>query len=517
MESAPDRAHQTSKPSERLLAVGVVSAGMGVLFDQLFFEKLPGISFSLYAILTLAFMFWSARLHQRRIPKTALYMVPLVLFFSGMVFVRAGGLITFCNIVLSLYLLALFVVLVFRPQLSLYRFEDYLARVFVLPIKVVCRAKEAIAPLLKSNGFLTKHPALPGVLRGIIVAIPVLVLFAILFSSADLVFRDYVTNLFSFDINVEFFWRAFWVLAVAGAFLGLFALFERREEAKREDQAQTKVRQGRGALTEVAVLFGSLNCLFLVFISIQLTYLFGGAANVVAGSFTYAEYARKGFFELIAVAGLSFLLIFVAERLLLREGQKHSLRFKVFSSALIVQVLIVLVSAFKRLQLYEGAYGYTSLRLYSHIFIVWLAVVLLALLYKIYADKRENALAFYIFVSIMALFVSLNFINVDGMVARKNIARYQATHKLDLRYMNSLSDDAVTEVASLLDAKDTKVKEAMAYHLFWRRQALLEDSRSWQSANLTRKAALRVLGEHQELLKQSKDAVIDPSYRGPGH
>ena len=211
------------------------------------------------------------------------------------------------------------------------------------------------------------------------------------------------------------------------------------------------------------------------------------------------------------------MLIFVAERLLLREGQRHSMQFKVLSSALIVQVLIVLVSAFKRLNLYEGAYGYTSLRLTSHIFILWLAVVFLALLYKIYADKRESAMAMYMFVSVIALFVSFNLINVDGMVVRKNLDRYQVTHKLDVRYMHTLSDDALPQMVVLLDSSDPKLKQTMAQYLFWRRQDLLVSDKHWQSANMTRLSALKTLNQYKTLLDQNKDVMVDPGYRGPGH
>ncbi|HEU4984063.1 MAG TPA: DUF4153 domain-containing protein, partial [Nitrososphaera sp.] len=150
-------------------------------------------------------------------------------------------------------------------------------------------------------------------------------------------------------------------------------------------------------------------------------------------------------------------------------------------------------------------------------FIIWLAVVFVALLYKIVADKRESALAFAMFVSVMALFVSFNFINVDRLAAQKNIERYQATGKLDLRYIGDLSDDAVTELTVLLDSKDAKLKEAMARHLYVRRQVLLSNDGPWQSANAARASALKALNERSELLEQNKDAVIDPGYRGPGH
>lgn len=514
MESVPDRTTTMNPALERTLLVTLVCLGMGLFFDLLFFGKLPGISFPLFVVLTLAVSLLWAHLQRRRVPRTALFMIPLLLFFSAMVFVRASEALTFFNTVLTFYLLILFVNLIFAPKLAFYKFKDYVSLVFRVPLQVLGKVREGLAAAVKSNGFVAKHQAFPQVVRGVLIAVPVLILFVVLFSSADLVFRQYVSDLFSFEVNFELVWRLFWIVAVALGFFGLFGLFERREEAAQHQDKPAKA--GRGGLIEVSVLLGSLNVLFLAFIFVQLTYLFGGASNVVGGEFTYAEYARKGFFELLAVAALSFVLIFATERLLKRDGQKHAVQFKVLSGALIIQVLVVMLSALKRLQLYEGAYGYTSLRLYSHIFIIWLAVVFVVLLYKIYADKRESFFAFSLFVAVMVLFASFNFLNADGMAARKNIERYQTTGKLDVRYINGLSDDAVTEMTGLLDSKDAKLKAAMARYLYVRQQTLLAHDGAWQSSNITRKAALRALNTHQAVLEQNRDTIVDPEYLGPG-
>jgi hypothetical protein len=337
-----------------------------------------------------------------------------------------------------------------------------------------------------------------------------------LFSSADLVFRGYVDDLFNFHISSDLFWQIFWLLAVACAFIGLLGLLNNGPEPENSDKPAAKPAAGKFGLVETSILFGALNVLFLIFIAIQVTYLFGGSANVVGGAFTYAEYARKGFFELVAVAGLSLLLIFVTERILLRERETHDKRFKLLSGLLIAQVLIIMVSAFKRLNLYEQAYGFTSLRLYSYIFIIWLAVVFLVLLYKIFAGRRENEFALTMFIGVLALLATFNFLNVDGTVARKNIDRYEQTGRLDVRYLDDLSDDAVIQVTRLLESDDDKLRDNVAASLYDRRQVLRSaENTSWQSYNLTRSAALSALDERAELLEQGKQNA-DPSYKGPG-
>lgn len=500
----------THKKTKRSLLLVALAAGLGVVFDLLFFEKLPGISFPIYIIFALTALIGVARYEERALPKTALYMVPLLLFFSFMVFVRAGDFLTFINVVVTLFLLALFVQLTLRPDLRMYVFGDYSTRLLRLPFRVLTHTGEVFRSAMPGRAFFAQHQAAPQVMRGILIALPVLFLFVLLFSSADLVFREYVDGLFSFNISEELFGQTVLFLLVTITFAGVFGLLGKREQTGIAEQTTQKPRKF-GSI-EMSILFGSLNALFLLFILIQVTYLFGGVNNVIGGDFTYAEYARKGFFELIAVAGLTLLLIFTAERLLLRDRQMHEFRFKLLSGMLIAQVLIIMVSAFKRLRLYESAYGFTSARMLSYIFLAWLAVVFVILLYKIFADRREHFFAFSVFVSVMAFLVFINCFNVDAVVARKNIARYQAIGKVDLAYLGNLSPDATTEVVKLLDAKNVKVRYILAASLYQRQQSLERDSGVWQSTNLTRKAALKELNKHSALLRDSRDRSYNPDF-----
>jgi hypothetical protein len=484
------------------------SLGMGLAFDFLFFEKLPGISFPIYVVLTLVSVLLVARWRKQKLPKSAYLVIPPLLFLSGMVFVRSSGFVLFLDVVATLYLLGLFVTLIAKPGLRNYLFVDYLQFMVTLPLMMLAKFKEALSVLVARRAFMRKHKALPQVLRGVLIALPVFLLFLLLFTSADLVFRHYVTDLFSFNINDELFARVILVLLAASAFVGLFgALGQKLALAK-----PVALKKPLGGLIEVMILFGSLNVLFVSFIMVQMTYLFGGVHNVIGGDFTYAEYARKGFFELIAVAGLTLILVFVTERLLLQRSEKHDIRFKLLAGALIAQVMVVMASAFKRLQLYEGAYGFTTARLYSYLFIIWLAIVFGLLLYKIFADRREQMLAFGVFVSILAILVFVNLLNVDRFVAHRNIER---SGKLDIRYLGNLSSDAVPETVRLLNSPRQAIREGAAYVLYQKRQALLKDSGPWQSANLSRQAALRILNAKAPLLEKHKDMSPDFWYMHP--
>jgi len=493
-----------------------VAVGLGILFDVLFYGKLPGISFPLYIYLVLTVILLAAKKSATLVPKrAALVMTPLV-FFSGMVFVRASGFVTFLNITASLYLLGLLVYMMFRPDLKKYIFSDYLRPLHELPLHVYTRARETLSAFAGHHRAAGSLKVSPRVLRGALVTVPVVGLFVILFASADLVFRSYIEELFDFQVDMQWLPRAILVVAVAFGFTGVLAYVLQKSAPKNQESAAAHSASKKSSswdLFETTILFTALNVLFFVFISLQLAYLFGGQQNVVGQGFTYAEYARKGFFELIAVAVLSLGVITIAEKILLRKSQRHNPRFKFLAGALIAQVLVIVVSAFNRLSLYENAYGFTTLRLYSHLFLVWLAVIFCVLLYKIFWNRQENTFAFLSFGSVIVLLVVINVVNIDAFVARKNIERYQATNKtgkLDAAYLTNLSDDAIVETSRLLDMPGFKSKDALAGSLYWRYQDLQHKNQHWQSANLSREKALRELESRKPLLEKNQNRIFEP-------
>jgi hypothetical protein len=505
----PSRKHTLT--SQQALLISAVSLGLGLVFDFFFFEKLPGISFTLYVTLVLITLLVMVRRFRVNLQVSSVFLIPVILFFAWMVFMRAGEFVTLLNVGMTVFLLGLFVGSVFKPHLRDYVVSDYLEVLHTLPIDLLERFQKVVGDATSARKTLRHHESASQITRGILITVPILAVFVLLFSSADLVFKKYVTDIFGFHISPELLPRVFLITAVTAIFMGVFGYLTQQRAITKKSETLAPAGKPRAGLVETTILFGSLNALFLAFIVLQLTYLFGGEQNVIGQGFTYAQYARKGFFELIAVSALSFIVVLVAERMLLRKGQKHTARFKYLAGALVAQVLIIMVSAFSRLNLYESAYGFTSLRLYSHIFIVWLAVIFAVLAYKIFVDQRETTFAYLTFLSVIVLMVSVNVINVDAFVARENIDRYARTGKIDLNYLSQLSDDGVAETTRLLDVKDHKVRDEAAGRLYVRYQKLMKKDDHWQSTNAARSNALKSLEARRAFLEQHKQVDDRPS------
>jgi hypothetical protein len=189
-----------------------------------------------------------------------------------------------------------------------------------------------------------------------------------------------------------------------------------------------------------------VDTLFLAFVAVQFRYLFGGAALVdgLAG-LSYAEYARQGFFQLVAVAALSLPLLLLADGALGRRDARSLGRFRGLAAVMLVLLNIMLASALWRMRLYTAEYGLTELRLYTTAFMGWLVLVFGWFGATVLRGRRER----FGFGSLaMGLFVlgALNLVNPDGLIAGTNLARAGRGRAVDTAYLYSLSADALPAV-----------------------------------------------------------------------
>ncbi len=484
-----------------------VSLFLGFLFDYFFYGKFPGISFPLYVILVLAGFFVVANRFNKQISMGVFWLFIPLIFFSIMVFVRSSYLLTLLNVFASLLLLLIIAEVTLGRKVKNFLVGDYI-KIFFLPLKFIGPLFQTLSNLFPLRSINKDQRVISQVLKGILISIPVLFVFLLLFSSADLIFQKYISSLISIDIKPETIFRLVLILIATLVYIGAYSYSFRDKEKLFSVQ-----KNGKNYIIgqiESAILLGSVNVLFFIFMLVQLAYLFGGASNISSQGFTYAEYARRGFFELIAVAIISFLLLLITERYIVKKETNHAIGFKVLSAACVVQVILIMASAFTRLLLYEEAYGFTTLRLYSHVFIIFLAVVFCLLFYKIYRDKRENAFAFQVFISVAIFLAAMNFLNPDAFIARRNIERFFTVGKLDIYYLSRLSDDAIPDIIKVLNISNDDLKNSFARELYMRTQnsdsPYAKDMKQyfskWQSLNISRIRAENILN--------SKISEIEP-------
>jgi hypothetical protein len=429
---------------------------LGWLFDFLFWKKAPGISFAIYALLTLLAGFALLWRDGIRPAGKSLILVPFILVFAAMTFLRREPMTIFLSHILTLILMSGLAVTYRGGRWMEYSLADYFSRGFDLLASLIVRAGAFSAEVRQMKqgaaGSEEKPPSVAWpIVRGILFAIPVVAFFAALLSSADLVFAqrlDEVIALFRLENLPEYIFRAIYIAVLAYALAGVYLhAAARSTDEKLLGLEKPFVPRFLGFI-EAAIVLGSVILLFGAFVAVQFGYFFGGQANIRLEGFTYAEYARRGFGELVAVAFFALLLFLGLSAVVKRETSLQQRVFSGLGIALVALVAVMLVSAFQRLVLYETAYGFTRLRTYTHVFMVWLALLLAAVV-VLDVLQRQRVFAFAVLLASVGFALSLAQLDVDSFIVRQNIQRFERGEALDVGYLASLSADAVPVMEGL--------------------------------------------------------------------
>jgi len=282
------------------------------------------------------------------------------------------------------------------------------------------------------------------ILVGVLVSVPILFVFLALFLSADPVFADKVHNLFDFNIEPTIVIRIFRTIFIASALAGFFyVLIDTIHEIKYRKEKSLKIDK-----TISAVVLTLINVLFASFVIIQLQYLFGSTSFVVNNNINFADYARQGFFQLAWVIVLASIILIIFYKSASDYGSHVLLKLlKIF---LILQVAVIAMSALKRMNLYQDAYGFTTLRLYVEWFIYFCMAILTFTAVSLSIDFEFRKFFNVTVVLGIAALCVVSSINVDRMIASKNVDRFLNENKeIDMYYLSELSTDALSEIIKI--------------------------------------------------------------------
>lgn len=314
--------------------------------------------------------------------------------------------------------------------------------------------------------------------RGILIAIPLLLLFGKLLTDADAAFEKLISGLFNWNLP-ELFLHLGWITLFGAIGCGiLYRILLANDNHGPFPERPSFLSIG---IIEAAVVLIMLNLLFSGFIGAQFGYFFGGADVATSShALSIAVYARRGFFELVAVTLLVLPLLLSMHWLFRIETDRDNRIFGILSGLLVVMLFVVMASALHRMFLYQEMYGLTELRLYTTVFMGWLALVFVWFLLTVLRGMRER-FAFGALVAGLSLIAILNIINPDGLIVLTNTAQASSEKDVDICYLATLSDDALP---GLIDALP-KVKQPVRSYLSQRVLSSLpeRESADWRSWN----------------------------------
>jgi hypothetical protein len=299
------------------------------------------------------------------------------------------------------------------------------------------------------------------VARGLLLAVPLVLIFAVLFASADPIFNRGFEDLLGFRIDIgDLPGRVIFVLAIAwlaGGLLSVAATGLPAMEGSSLGAAARSAAATERALgtTEAIIVLVAVDLVVGLFVGLQLAYLFGGLDTLAAAGMKYSDYARRGYFELVAAAALAGGILVALEY----QVTSRSRPYVALAIGLVGLTIVVLASAALRLKLYQEAYGWTELRLYVTISIAAMAITLASLAVFLATDRTRwlgHAMAVIGLVSLIAL----NLLAPAAFVAERNLARVidpslvppDGEISLDSDYLAVLPDDAVPALVAALPA-----------------------------------------------------------------
>ncbi|MFN2502581.1 MAG: DUF4153 domain-containing protein [Pyrinomonadaceae bacterium] len=408
-------------------------------------------------------------------------------------------------------------------------------------------------------------------LKGLAIVAPLLLIFGALFVSADAVYEGWVNRIFNINIDLDFTHVALFAVFAwlsAGYLRGVMLQNPIAGEepitkdgtsgASRVDQVRSEVVENPVALhnnlsilehinlsdppaspapfskpekkpwdwakidhtsiptplelggVEIGVILGLTNLLFLSFVIVQVPYLFGGMELVQSTpDFKLAEYARRGFGELVAVSALVLPMLLLGHWLI-REGASrvHTL-FRILACIQIALLFVIMASAMQRLVLLTGnlGYGLTTVRLYPMIFMTWLAVVFVWFGFTVLRGARRH-FAWGALWSAFFILGTTHFVNPDEFIVKTNVALMQQGRPFDATYNARLSDDAIPALLEAFPAMNMTDQCTVRAWLTRRLDAAAAESdlRSW---NFGRSKAAKAMRGASLDMANCSDIVID--------
>jgi hypothetical protein len=284
------------------------------------------------------------------------------------------------------------------------------------------------------------------ILLGALLALPVLVALTALLMSADRVFiqlgRDFLDSLTRFDRDSLMF-----LITLVAAWV-YFCGYIGQSRKLAVIPASRPIKRHQADVLISATFLVLVNLLFLVFSLVQVAYLFSGGFMTLPPGIIYSQYAREGFFQLLAVTVINFSLILIFLIWLENGRENRLLRSLLLCLCLFTSVLIA--SSFYRMFMYTDAYGYTALRLKVLTFLVlevfWVLIAAGHLLQARIPLGRKFLVAGCIF------YLIANITGSDYFAARLNVTLLEAGR---LEYIDARADamgiDGVHLIRPLLE------------------------------------------------------------------
>ncbi len=289
------------------------------------------------------------------------------------------------------------------------------------------------------------------VIAGLFIAMPVFFVVLTLLSSADIMFASIFESIFKNISENSLFNIIQFLMAIPVGFMIFSVLYANKTRAEKDELFPTPKFKGffNPIIIYSAIL--PIMLLYVIFFVSQLGYFFSAFQSVLPQGYSYAEYAREGFFELCAVATINLFIIIVSYAVVKKENNKAPNGIKITICTLSVMTIMLIVTALSKMVMYISNFGLSRLRFYTSWFMVLLMLLFIYIIVKQF--KEDFRLYFTISATFCIMFLSLIYCNVDYITARVNAQMYYSGYsdEVDVHMLDNMSDAVVPVLEELRD------------------------------------------------------------------
>ncbi|MBQ7542260.1 MAG: DUF4173 domain-containing protein [Clostridia bacterium] len=305
----------------------------------------------------------------------------------------------------------------------------------------------SVSALFKSDDPRTKR--VMKALLGAACAVPLLGVVTVLLIRSDAAFEGLMQHMFA-DVGQTF--AQIVVALIVFPFLLAFG-FSTRKDA--DTQPKPSVFKGLDTLFIAAFLSVPAIC-YLVYLFSQLAYFFSAFSGILPEgyAFSYAEYARRGFFELCRIAGINLCMLYAMLLLSKKMQEKLPVMLRALATFIDLFTLLLISTAAAKMILYIRQYGVTLKRLGTSAFMLFMAVVFLTLLLRLYLPKVRVLPVAVVTAAIIVAVLGIG--NIYSFAAWYNYTAYEngTLPSVDTAYLQYLGDEGIPYLVKLTQCKD---------------------------------------------------------------
>lgn len=419
---------------------GGLSLLYGILFTFCMYRNPNGITYPVFVCIMIAVSYLLLKKIGFTVKRnTMIYIAGMILLGIGTAMTTSGFLVFFNSV--GILLLFLTAMLHQFYEDGAWSFPAYVKKLLMICIKTL---GHIFYPFTHGFQFLAgakdgRRKDIMAILSGVLIAVVLLIFVLPMLLRSDMIFAGIFKDAFENIQFGTFFGIVFMILA---GFVSSYAFFSALCSSSDKKKIEGEKRKNFNSL--IGITFTAiLAVIYVMYAVIQVMYLFLRVGGGLPDGVTYAEYARQGFFELLFVGIINFILVLACMYLFEKNKVLYGI-LTVISGC----TFIMIASAVYRMMLYVQVYHFTFLRMLVLWFLAVLALIMAGVIISIY--RRSFPLFRYIVAVVGCGYILFSFAKPDRLIAEYNISHMESVSEQDLYYMiYGLSDDAAPALAKL--------------------------------------------------------------------